>query len=245
MSVPQTREQFAQLCLRKLGSPVIQINVSEQQVDDAIDVSLYLYGQYHMEGSDKTYYKYQVTQTDIDNKSFTLPANIRGAVRLFPVGNALNTNSLFNMRYQFVMNDLYNLSNVSLIPYYMAMEHVQFLEQMLVGQQPIRYNRHSNILYVDMDWSLITVGEYLVVECYGVLDPTVYAGIWTDKWLQDYCTAQIKQRWGSVLKIVSLPLPGGGTINGQKVYDEADAEIEKLEAKLVRSFSLPSAMMIG
>jgi hypothetical protein len=243
--VPTSREQFAQFCLRKLGSPVIQINVSEQQVDDAIDTALYLYAQYHMEGSDKTYYKYSVSQQDITNQYITLPANIIGAVRLFPIGDALNTNSMFNMRYQFIVNDLYNISNVSLIPYYMVMEHVQFLEQMLVGQQPIRFNRHNNILYIDMDWDQVVVGEYLCVECYGILDPAVYTGVFSDKWLQDYCTAQIKERWGSVLKIIPMVLPGGGKIDGQTVYNEARSDIDMLEAKLVRSFSIPAGMMIG
>ncbi len=241
--VPTSRESLGQFALRKLGAPVIKINVSEEQVDDAIDTALYLFGQYHMEGADKVYYTYSVNSTDIANRYITLPPNIIGAVRLFPIGDALNTNSLFNMRYQFVINDLYNISNVSLVPYYMVMQHVQFLEQMLVGQQPLRYNRHNNICYLDMDWSTITEGEFLVVECYGVLDPEVYPGIFSDKWLQDYTTAQIKLRWGAVLKVMNLPLPGGVVLNGQRIYDEAAQEIEFLEKKLIRNFSLPSMMM--
>jgi hypothetical protein len=245
MTVPTNRQDFKNYCLRKLGAPVIQINVSEEQVDDAVDAMLYLYATYHMEGSDKTYYTYSVTEQDIQNRYITLPQNIIGAVRLFPIGDALNTNSLFNMRYQFVINDLYNISNVSLIPYYMVMEHVQFLEQMLVGQQPIRYNRHNNICYLDMDWDQITVGEFLCVECYMVLDPTVYSGLWSDKWAQDYCTAQIKQRWGSILSLMELPMPGQIKLNGQKIYNDATMEIERLEKKLLKAFSIPPNMFIG
>jgi hypothetical protein len=241
--VPNSRESLAQFALRKLGSPVIKINVSEEQVDDAIDTALYLYGQMHMEGSDKLYYTYSVNEQDIANRYITLPNNIIGAVRLFPIGDALNTNSLFNMRYQFVINDLYNISNVSLIPYYMVMEHVQFLEQMLVGQQPIRYNRHNNICYLDMDWDTITVGEFLCVECYGVLDPEEYPGIFSDKWLQDYTTEQIKLRWGAVLKVMNLPMPGGVSFNGQRIYDEATSEIERLEKQLLKKYSLPPMPM--
>jgi hypothetical protein len=242
---PTDRESFAQFCLRRLGSPVIKINVSETQVDDCIDMSLYYYGEYHMEGNEKTYYKYQVTQADITNRYITLPNNIIGAVRLFPIGDALNTNSLFNMRYQFVINDLYNISNVSLIPYYMVMSHVQFLEQMLVGYQPLRYNRHNNILYLDMDWDSVTQGEFLIVECYMVVDPEVYPNVWTDKYLQQYCTAQIKLQWGTNLKLYEgLPLPGGLKFNGQQIYNEADAEIKKLEHDMIHTWSVPPQVMI-
>ena len=245
MSIPQNREDFAQFCLRKLGAPVININVSEEQVDDAIDQALYYYGEYHMEGSDVQYYTYQVTNQDIANKYIVLPANIIGAVHLFPMGDALNTNSLFNMRYQFVINDLYNISNVSLIPYFMVMNHVQFLEEMLVGMQPIRFNRHNNILYIDMDWSLITEGEFLVVKCYSVLDPAVYSGIWMDRWLQDYATALIKERWGGNLRKMVMPLPGGSNVNGQEIYNEAKEDIAKLEKQMISSFSLPVPIWIG
>jgi hypothetical protein len=149
------------------------------------------------------------------------------------------------MRYQFVINDLYNISNVSLIPYYMVMNHVQFLEQMLVGQQPIRFSRNNNICYIDMDWSLITSNEWLVLKCFGIIDPNEYPNVWQDRWLQDYASALVRKRWGSVLKVMSLPLAGGIKINGQEMYNDAVADIDKLRAELVRSFSIPAGLMIN
>jgi hypothetical protein len=240
MSIPATREDFKNFVLRKLGAPVIQINVSEEQVQDRIDEALYMYATYHYEGSEKTYYTYSVQEADIANRYITLPSNIIGAMQLFPIGDALNTNSLFNMRYQFVVNDLYNISNQSIIPYYMVMNHVQFLEQMLVGRQPIRYNRHNNICYLDMDWDQITVGEYLIVECYSVVDPADFPGVWSDSWLQKYTTALIKKNWGEILKLYNgIKMPGQITFNGQMIFDEAIREIQILERDLFKDFSQP------
>ena len=148
MVAPTTRASFKENCLRRLGKPVIEINVDDDQVDDRIDEALRYFWDYHFDGSLKTYYKYQVTEEDKTNKYITLPENIIGAVTIFDVGAALGTNNLFNIRYQIALNDLYTLTSVSMVPYYMAMTHVQFLEQLLVGRQPLRYNRHSNKHYL-------------------------------------------------------------------------------------------------
>lgn len=243
--IPTDKESFAQYCLRKLGAPAIQINLSEEQVDDRIDEALYYYAEYHMDGQEKTYYKYQMTPTDISNGYITLPDNIIGAVKIFPVGQSIGTNSLFNMRYQFIINDLYNFSNVSLVPYYMAMSHIQFMEEILIGQKPIRYNRHNKILYLDMDMDIVTNGEFIVVEAYAVIDPAIYPDVWKDKWLQNYATALIKQNWGEVLKKLPLPLPGQGKINGQQIYDEGFAEVRRLESEMIMTYAIPTAMFIG
>ena len=80
MATPTTKEEFKQYCLRKLGAPVIEINVDDDQVDDRIDEALRYYWDYHFDGSDKIYYKHQITQTDIANKYIILPENIIGAV---------------------------------------------------------------------------------------------------------------------------------------------------------------------
>lgn len=246
MAVPASRENFKEYCLRKLGKPVIEINVDDDQVDDRIDEALLYYADYHFDGTEKQYYKYQVTQTDITNKYITLPENIIGAVSIFPVGQGLNTNNLFNIRYQIALNDLYTLTSVSMVPYYMALTHIQYLEQLLVGQQQIRYNRHTNKFYVDMDWNIINVDDYLIIEAYQVVDPNTYTNVWGDRWLARYATALIKQQWGANLsKFIGMQLPGGLTFNGQKIYDDATLERKELEAEMITSYSLPVTDMIG
>jgi hypothetical protein len=246
MAVPATRSEFKEYCLRKLGKPVIEINVDDDQVEDRIDEALRYFWDYHFDGSDKTYYRYQVQEADINNRYITMPNNIIGAVNLFPIGQALNTNNLFNIRYQIALNDLYTLTSVSMVPYYMALQHVQFLEQMLVGQQPIRYNRHVNKLYIDMDWKILTVDDYIIVEAYQIVDPDVYSRAWGDRWLARYAECLIKEQWGQNLKKFNgMQLPGGLTFNGQQIYNEAVEERRNLETEMINTYSLPVADMIG
>jgi hypothetical protein len=246
MAIPATRDEFKEYCLRKLGKPVIEINVDDDQVDDRVDEALLYFADYHFDGNEKTYYKYQITGTDITNKYITMPDNIIGAVNLFPIGQGLNTNNLFNIRYQIALNDLYTLTSVSMVPYYMALTHIQFLEQMLVGQQPIRYNRHVNRLYIDTDWNILNVGDFIVVEAYQVVDPNVFTKTWGDRWLARYAEALIKQQWGTNLKkFDGMKMPGGLTFNGQKIYDEATEERRILEQEMITSYSLPVTDMIG
>lgn len=245
MAVPQTRAEFKEYCLRKLGKPVIEINVDDDQVDDRIDEALRFYWDYHFDGSSKTFYKYQVTELDKQNRYITMPDNIHGVVNIFPIGQALNTNNLFNIRYQIALNDLYTLTSVSMVPYYMALTHIQFLEQFLVGQQPIRYNRIINKLHIDMDWGIVNVGDYFIVEAYQVIDPDVYKKGYAERLLQNYATALIKEQWGTNLKkFGNMQLPGGITFNGQQIYNEAMQERKELEATIYGS-SLPATDMIG
>jgi hypothetical protein len=247
MAGPTTRTEFKNYCLRRLGAPVIEINVDDDQVNDRIDDALKYYWDYHFDGSEKQYYKHLITTQDIVNKYITLPENVIGAIRVFPIGMSLSTNNLFNIRYQIALNDLYDLTSTSMVPYYMAMQHIQFLEQMLVGEQPIRFNRHMDILYIDMDWDKINVGEYIVVETYQIVDPEVYSDVWNDRWLLKYATALIKQQWGSNVgtKYKGMKLPGGMEFNGAQIFADATAEIDKLEQEMITSYSLPVTDMIG
>jgi hypothetical protein len=246
MAVPTSRAEFTEYCLRKLGKPVIEINVDEDQVGDRIDEALRYYWDYHFDGSEKTYYKKLITQTDINNKYITMPENIIGVVNIFDMGSALGLNNLFNIRYQIALNDLYTLTSVSMVPYYMAMNHVQFLEQMLVGRQPLRYNRHINKLYIDMSWDQVSPDNYLIVEAYQVVDPDVYTDAWGDRWLARYASCLIKQQWGqNMKKFRGMKLPGGIEFNGQQIYDEATSERQQLEQEMIFTYSLPATDMIG
>lgn len=247
MAVPTTRAEFKAYCLRKLGAPVIEINVDDDQVEDRIDEALRYYWDYHFDGSDKTYYRHQVTEQNKLDKYITLPENIIGAVRVFPIADPIvRSDDLFNIRYQIALNDLYTLTSVSMVPYYMTMEHLALISELLVGQQPIRYSRHKDRLYVDMDWDKIQAGEYLLVEAYEVIDPDTWSEVWSDRWLQNYTAAKIKYQWGSNLtKFTGMSLPGGVQFNGERILDDARQEIATMEQEMISSYSLPVSDMIG
>jgi len=247
MAVPTTRAAFKEYCLRRLGKPVIEINVDEDQVEDRIDDALRYYWDYHFDGAEKVYYKHAVTSTDRTNKYITLPENIIGAVSIFSIADpSIRSDDLFNIRYQIALNDLYTLTSVSMLPYYMVMENLALIAEMLVGKQPIRYNRHMNKLYVDMDWNTLTDGEFLLVEAYQIVDPTDYVDVWKDQWLMRYSTALIKRQWGANLsKFTGMTLPGGVQFNGQTLYNEAIQEIDTLEREMINSYSLPVLDMVG
>ena len=246
MAVPTTRDQFKAYCLRRLGAPVIEINVDDDQVEDRVDDALRYYWDYHFDGTEKIYYKHLVTNTDITNKYITVPDNIIGAVNLFNIADpSIRSDDLFNIRYQIALNDLYTLTSVSMVPYYMVMEHLSLISEMLVGKQLLRFNRHMNRLYIDMDWNSLS-NEYLLVEAYQIIDPTEYVDVWKDQWLLRYATALIKRQWGSNLtKFTGMQLPGGLTFNGEKIYNDAVAEITDLEDKMISSYSLPVMDMVG
>jgi len=129
----------------------------------------------------------------------------------------------------------------------MTMEHLALISELLVGQQPIRFTRHKNRIYIDMEWNLkVRAGEYLLIEAYEVIDPTVWADVWADRWLQNYVTAKIKYQWGSNLtKFTGMSLPGGVQFNGERILSDAQQEIEKMEREMISSYSLPVTDMIG
>ena len=247
MATPTTKATFKEYCLRKLGKPVIEINVDDDQVDDRIDEAIRYWYDYHFDGSEKIYYKHAITDTDVTNKYITLPENIIGAVSIFSIGDpSLSSDDLFNIRYQIALNDVYTLTNVSLVPYYMVMEHLALMTELLVGKQPIRYSRHKDRLHVDMDWNTVAVGSFLLVEAYEVVDPETFTDAYNDRWLQNYATTLIKEQWGSNLtKFTGMSLPGGVQFNGEKIYNDAVDARTKMEQEMISSYSLPVLDMLG
>jgi hypothetical protein len=248
MAKPVDRESFKEFCLRRLGKGVIgTIELSDDQCDDIIDYSLNYFKDYHFDGSDIIYYKHQVTQENIDNKYIDMPENVMGVVRVFPISGLMTANDgLFNIQYQLALNDLYTLVGLNLVPYYMMRTHLELIQDVLIGEIPIRYSRHKNKLALDYDWSKIGVGSYLLVEAHEVIDPDVYTDIWNDRWLQDYATAHMKKQWGTNLKKYGqMALVGNVTFNGQIIYDEADNDIKMLEDRMLEDYSLPPQFFVG
>ena len=268
MATPATRENLKQYALRALGKPVIEINVDDDQLEDRIDEALQYFAQYHYDGIVRTYLKYQFTQADKtrilgttsetatknsvstswieDNAYIVVPESIISVINIFPFSDKGNLN-LFDVRYQLRLNDLYDFSSTSIINYDIVLRHLDFLDHILVGEKPMRFNQHQNRLYIDMDWSNdLQVGEYLVIEAYRKLDPETYTDVYNDIFLKRYVTALFKKQWGANLsKFDGVAMLGGVTLNGRQLYSEALQDIEKLEDEIRKSFELNPAMMIG
>ena len=268
MATPATRENLKQYALRALGKPVIEINVDDDQLEDRIDEALQYFAQYHYDGIRRTYLKYQYTQADKDrilgttsetatknsvstswkeDKNYlVVPESVVSVINIFPFSDKGNLN-LFDVRYQLRLNDLYDFSSTSVINYDIVLRHLDFLDHVLVGEKPIRFNQHDNRLYIDMDWTNdLQVGEYLVIEAYRKLDPTVYTDVYNDIYLKRYVTALFKKQWGANLsKFNGVTMIGGVSLNGQQIFSEALQEIEKLEQEIRNTFELNPAMMIG
>jgi hypothetical protein len=244
---PATREEFKQFCLRRLGAPVIEINVDDLQVEDCIEVALQTYYDYHFDGSQKVFLARQITEEDRQNKYLIIPEEIIGIINIFDIGTSFGTNNLFNLRYQIALNDLYSFTTGPFAPYYMALQNVALAQELFIGKQALRYNRHINKIYIDMNWTeKVNVGEYIVIEAYAIVDPNEYPDVWNDRWLQRYTIAQIKRQWGNnTKKFEGIQMPGGVTFNGQQIYNEAQEEIEKMDEELINSYSLPVSDMVG
>jgi len=268
MANPATRETLKQYALRALGKPVIEINVDDDQLEDRLDEALQYYAQYHYDGIRRTYLKYQYTESDKTrltgnsdesvtknsvttswkegNNFLVVPESVISVINIFPFSNKSNMN-LFDVRYQLRLNDLYDFSSTSIINYDIVLRHLDFLDHILVGEKPLRFNQHDNRLYIDMDWTNdLAVGEFLVIEAYRKLDPEQFTDVYNDIYLKRYVTALFKKQWGANLsKFDGVAMIGGVTLNGRQIYSEALQDIEKLEVEIRSTFELNPAMIMG
>lgn len=247
MANPSSRQELIDYCLRKLGHPVIEINVDEDQIEDRIDEAFSFYREYHYDAVELVYLKHQVTSADISNQYLTLVDAIVGVTKVFPFTNRTTGMNIFDIRYQILINDLYSLMSTDLIYYSMVRQHLELINQLLVGQRPIRFNRHMNRLFIDMSWTEdVKENDFLIIECYRILDPNTYTDVYNDRILKKYAAALIKRQWGMNLKKFSgVQLPGGVMLNGQIIYDEAEEEIKEIEDTVRNTYELPVDMFVG
>ena len=194
MAYPTNKAQFKEHCLRRLGKPVIEINVDEDQVDDRVDEAIDYYWDFHYDGIEQCFYKWQITEQNKTDRYLTVPENIVGVVDLFDIGDATSTNNLFNIRYQIALNDLYDLSRYELVPYYMNFQNIRMIEEILVRKQTFKYNKHANQLHIEMDWNRINAGDYIIAKAYKIMNPETYADVYKDRWLLRYASALIKKQ---------------------------------------------------
>ena len=319
-----SRQDLQDYSLRRLGHPVIEINVEDGQVSDRIDDALQFFQEYHFDGVERVFVSHQIvgsklklttniastftkgeivtggtsgatakvdssdgqyiiveeiksgtfvasetltggtsgsiatlsptdfyTKGDIENGYVPIGSGILGVTRLFNFGGAATNNSrdgqLFDLMYQFRMNDLYNFMGADMVYYTIVQSHLTTLEKLLTSERQIRFNRKTDRLYVDTDWDkTFNVGDYIVAEAYAIIDPATYTEVYDDMFLKKYTTALIKRQWGENLKkFAGIQMPGGVTLNGDQIYQEAVQEIQAIEQEMSLKYELPPSFMIG
>ena len=273
MAIPSTKATLKSYCLRALGYGVIDINISDDQTDDRLDEALQYFAQYHYDGIEKMYLKHLITTADVararsdtsttgtdtvdnsitatwkeGNNFLPIPSAVVSVVQVFPLTDTGGGSSMFDIRYQLRLNDMFDFSSTSIMEYQMTMDNIDLMSMMLVGETPIRYTQHQNRLYVDMDWANDVTADvdYLIIECYRKLDPTSYTDIYDDIYLKRYATTLIKKQWGANLsKFNGVTLLGGVSMNGEQIYTQALEEQNKLEEEIQLAFELPINYMVG
>ena len=264
-----------------MGAPVLEINVADEQIDDLVDDAIQLFQERHFDGVYPTFYKYKITQNDIDRGrspgnnsvvglvtttvttnivgtattfSYTensnylqVPPNIIGVNKIFQFdGNNAITNNMFSIKYQLFLNDVYSFGALEILSYAMVKTYLEDLDFLLNTQKQIRFNKRQDRLYLDIDWSSISVGTYIIIDCYSTLDPNDYVRIYNDSFLKPYLTSLIKRQWGqNLIKFQGVKLPGGIELNGRQIYDDGQKEIDALMEKMSNTYELPPFDMIG
>ena len=317
MAKPKSRAELALYCKRKLGFPVIEINVDDDQVDDRIDEALQFFEDYHFDGTEKIYMKHQITAEDINRRWIYAPDAVTFVTGVFPFDASNASINMFDLRYQLRLHDLYDFTSVSYVSYEITMQHIRTLNLLFSGTPQFRFNRKQNKVFLDIDWSRdLQPGQYVIIECYRTLNPSTitltgtcdttassntvvghgtifdqellendfvnfgtetlqidkinsptsitvrgpfsttqsgvsmtaagYSDVWNDRFLKQYATALIKYQWGSNLsKFAGIQLPGGVTLDGPRIMQEAQAEIDKLEEQMHIINVLPGEIMMG
>lgn len=280
MAQPSTRQGLIDYCLRKLGAPVLEINVADEQIDDLVDDAIQFFQERHFDGVYPTFLKYQITKEDIergrakkigdlgvDSTSATanivgtattfnyfensnylqVPSHVIGINKIFHFeGSNSISSGMFSIKYQLFLNDIYFFGSTELLTYSMTKSYLEDIDFLLTTQKQIRFNKRQDRLYLDIDWSSLREGQYLILDCYRMMDPNDYGKVYNDSFLKPYLTSLIKKQWGqNLIKFQGVKLPGGVELNGRQMYDDALREIDELMSKMSNTYELPPLDMIG
>ena len=274
MAQPSSRAELKEYCLKQLGKPVLEINVDDDQIDNLIDDAIQYFHERHYDGIERVYLKHKITPTEKETIKQTgisttqsatvvgagltsidyvegvnylpLPDSIIGVNSVLKLNSSTVSDGLFNIKYQLFLNDVYYYGALDLLNYSMVKRYLEDLDHVLNPQAMIRFNKTNHKLYLDIDWTEVGQNEYLIIDCYRIINPSEATKVYNDFWLKRYLTALIKKQWGmNMIKFQGVQLPGGVQLNGRQIYEDGLAEIEKLEEQLKNEYELPPIDLIG
>ena len=280
MSKPSSRQGLIDYCLRRLGAPVLEINLADDQIDDLVDDALQYFQERHFDGVERMYLKYQLTQADIDRGSsvtggvgivtttgtstnvsglgtitsnfyetsnfIQVPDSVIGIEKVFKFDTSSISGGMFSIKYQLFLNDLYYFNSVDLLQYSMVKSYLEDIDFLLTTDKQIRFNKRQNRMYLDIDWRAQQVGNFLVIDCYRILDPNTFTNVYNDSFLKKYLTATMKKQWGqNLIKFRGVKLPGGIELNGRELYEDAERELADIKQRMSLDYELPPYDFIG
>ena len=285
MAQPSTRKELIDYGKRQLGAPVLEINVADEQIEDALDDTIIFYQDRHMDGVEKMYLKHKISKdftdtiqatsaegretslgittttsssvniTGIGTTTFKfdetqnfiqIPDAVIGIEKVWKVDSRAIASNMFNITYQLFLNEIYYFSSMELLSYTQTKRYLEDIDFILHPDKQIRFNRRQNRLYIDSDYSSMKEDDYLIIECYRVLDPNDYPKVYNDRWVKKYFTAKLKKQWGmNLIKYQGVKMPGGIELNGRQLYDDGVAEMQAIEDKMSTEFELPPLDFIG
>ena len=175
-----------------------------------------------------------------------VPDSVIGIEKVFKFDTSTISGSMFSIKYQLFLNDLYQFNSIDLLQYSMVKTYLEDIDFLLTTDKQIRFNQRQDRLYLDIDWKTESVGDWIIIDCFRALDPSTFGGVWNDSFLKKYLTALIKLKWGQNLtKFRGVKLPGGIELNGREIYDDGQREIDYLREKMSMDYEAPPLDMIG
>jgi hypothetical protein len=271
MSKPSTRQGLIDYCLRRLGYPVLEVNVDDDQIDDLIDDAIQYFQERHFDGVERMLLKHEITKENretlktgittttanstvgITTTTFTesqnfiqLPDHVLGVERVLKMDASTISSGLFNIKYQIFLNDLYYYGALDLMNYAMTKTYLEDLSRIITPDTQLRFNKKNHRLYLDIDFGQLSDDTFIIIDGYRLLDPLDAPAIYNDFWLKRYATAIIKKQWGmNLIKFNGVLLPGGVQLNGRQIYEDALREIEEIEYSLKTEYEIPPLDLIG
>ena len=276
MAQPSSRVELKEYCLKQLGKPVLEINVDDDQIDNLIDDAIQYFHERHYDGIERVYLKHRLTPankniaaqstpvgsattspvvvgagltsaTYVEGVNYLpLPDSIIGVNKVLKINSSSVSDGLFNVKYQIFLNDVYYFGAIDLLNYAMVKRYLEDLDYLLNPDVQVRFNKLNHKLYLDIDWKQIAADQYVIIDCFRIVNPNDAPKLYNDWWLKKYLTALIKKQWGqNMIKFNGVKLPGGVQLNGRQIYDDGVGEIEKLEEQLKKEYELPPMDLIG
>ena len=175
-----------------------------------------------------------------------VPDSVIGIEKIFKFDSSTISGGMFSIKYQLFLNDLYQFNSVNLLQYSMTKTYLEDIDFLLTTDKQLRFNKRQGRLYIDMDWGSETKDTYLIIDCYRILDPNTFTGVYNDSFLKKYVTALIKRQWGqNLLKFRGTRLPGGVELNGRELYEDAQRELDDIKQRMTQEYELPPYDFIG